>query len=44
MAQAFKDTIEARSILHNIFTKLVRQMGCTTLLIVEVPTGSENSA
>ena len=41
MAQAFKEPIEARSILHNIFTKLVRQMGCTTLLIVEVPTGSE---
>ena len=41
MAQAFKDPIEARSVLHNIFTKLVRQMGCTTLLIVEVPTGSE---
>lgn len=41
MAQAFKDSIEARSILHNIFTKLVRQMGCTTLLIVEVPTGTE---
>lgn len=41
MAQAFKEPIEARSILHNIFTKLVRKMGCTTLLIVEVPTGSE---
>ena len=41
MAQAFKEPIEARSILHNIFTKLVRQMGCITLLIVEVPTGSE---
>ncbi|MEM0357067.1 MAG: ATPase domain-containing protein [Candidatus Bathyarchaeia archaeon] len=41
MAQAFKEPIEARSILHNIFTKLVRQMGCTTLLIVEVPTGTE---
>jgi KaiC/GvpD/RAD55 family RecA-like ATPase len=41
MAQAFKEPIEARSILHNVFTKLVRQMECTTLLIVEVPTGSE---
>ncbi len=41
MAQACKEPIEARSILHNIFTKLVRQMGCTTLLIVEVPSGSE---
>jgi len=41
MAQAFKEPIEARSILHNILGKLVRQLGCTTLLIVEVPTGSE---
>ncbi|MEM3725396.1 MAG: ATPase domain-containing protein [Candidatus Bathyarchaeia archaeon] len=41
MAQAFKEPIEARSILHNILGKLVRQLGCTTLLIIEVPTGSE---
>jgi KaiC/GvpD/RAD55 family RecA-like ATPase len=41
MAQAFKEPIEARSILHNILGKLVRQLECTTLLIVEVPTGSE---
>jgi len=41
MAQAFKEPIEARSILHNILGKLVRQLGCTTLLIVEVPMGSE---
>jgi hypothetical protein len=41
MAQAFKEPIEARSILHNILGKLVRQLGCTTLLIVEVPTGCE---
>jgi len=42
MAQAFKEPIEARSTLHNILGKLVRQLGCTTILIVEVPTGSEN--
>ncbi|MEM2336487.1 MAG: ATPase domain-containing protein [Candidatus Bathyarchaeia archaeon] len=41
IAQACKESIEARSILHNIFTKLVRQMGCTTILIVEVPMGSK---
>jgi len=41
MAQAFKEPIEARIIIHNILGKLVRQLGCTTILIVEVPTGSE---
>jgi KaiC/GvpD/RAD55 family RecA-like ATPase len=41
MAQAFKEPIEARIILHNILGKLVRQLGCTTILIVEVPTASE---
>jgi len=41
MAQAFKEPIEARVILHNILGKMVRQLGCTIILIVEVPTGSE---
>jgi len=41
MAQAFKEPIEARIIIHNILGKIVRHLGCTTLLIVEVPTGSE---
>jgi len=41
MAQAFKEPIEARIILHNILGKLVRQLECTTILIVEVPTGTE---
>ncbi|MFQ5999953.1 MAG: ATPase domain-containing protein, partial [Candidatus Bathyarchaeia archaeon] len=41
MAQAFKEPIEARIILHNILGKIVRQLGCTTILIVEVPTGSK---
>jgi len=40
MAQAFKEPIEARIILHNILGKLVRQLGVTIILIVEVPTGS----
>ena len=39
MAQAFKEPIEARSILHNVLGKLVRQLECTTILIVEVPIG-----
>lgn len=41
MAQAFKEPIETRIIIHNILGKLVRQLECTTILIVEVPTGSE---
>ncbi|MGQ9460390.1 MAG: ATPase domain-containing protein [Candidatus Bathyarchaeaceae archaeon] len=41
MAQAFKEPIEARIILHNILGKMVRQLGCTTILIVEVPSGSD---
>jgi KaiC/GvpD/RAD55 family RecA-like ATPase len=35
MRDAFKDTIEARIILNTILGKMVRLMGCTTLLIVE---------
>ena len=41
MAQAFKEPMEARSVLHNILGKLVRNLGCTTILIVEVPIGVE---
>jgi len=41
MAQALKEPIEARTVLHNILGKMVRQLGCTTILIVEVPTGDE---
>jgi len=41
MAQAFKEPIEARIILHNILGKMVRQLECTIILVVEVPTGSE---
>jgi hypothetical protein len=29
MAQAFKEPIEARSILHNVLEKIVRSLGCT---------------
>jgi KaiC/GvpD/RAD55 family RecA-like ATPase len=41
MAQAFKEPIEARIVIHTILGKMVRQLECTTLLVVEVPTGSE---
>jgi len=40
MAQAFKRKIDARIILH-LIDKLMRQTGCTTLLLVELPTGSK---
>lgn len=40
MAQAFKRKIDARIILH-MLDKLMRQTGCTTLLLVELPIGSK---
>lgn len=40
VAQAFKRKIDARIILH-LIDKLMRQTGCTTLLLVELPTGSK---
>lgn len=39
MAQAFKDPHEARVILHTILSRITRLMGCTTILIVEMPYG-----
>jgi len=41
MAQAFVEKIEARIIVHSILGKLVRGLGCTTILISEVPRGQE---
>lgn len=40
MAQAYKKKIDVRIMLHMIY-KLMRKTGCTTLLLVEVPRGSE---
>jgi KaiC/GvpD/RAD55 family RecA-like ATPase len=39
MAQAFKEPHDARIVLHTILSRVARSMGCTTLLIVEVPHG-----
>jgi circadian clock protein KaiC len=39
LAQAFKEPIDARIVLHTILSKMVRQAGCTALLVVETPTG-----
>jgi len=42
LAQAFKEKIEARIILHTILGKIVKSTGCTTILIVEIPHGEEH--
>ncbi len=41
MGQAFTREIEARIMLHTILSKIVRGMGCTTILTCEIPWGSE---
>jgi len=41
MAQALSEPIEARVIIHLVLSKMVRQMGCTTILISEIPTGED---
>lgn len=41
IALAFENKIDARVLLH-IFEKMMHQAGCTTLLLVEIPTGSSN--
>jgi len=40
MAQALKEKADARIILHTVLGKIVKQLSCTTILIVEVPYGS----
>lgn len=40
VTNAFEKKIDARIFIH-ILSKMVRQTGCTTLLIIEVPTGSD---
>jgi KaiC/GvpD/RAD55 family RecA-like ATPase len=37
MAQAYKKPHDMRIVLHTILGKIVRSMGCTTFLIVEIP-------
>ena len=41
LAQAFKEKIEARIILHTILGRIVKSTGCTTILILEIPYGEE---
>ncbi|MFQ5998859.1 MAG: ATPase domain-containing protein, partial [Candidatus Bathyarchaeia archaeon] len=35
LSQAFREKIEARIVLHTILGKMVRQMGCTTILVLD---------
>ncbi|MEM2017596.1 MAG: ATPase domain-containing protein [Nitrososphaerota archaeon] len=37
MSQMFKSPFEARVFLHSLLSKIARQMGCTTILIKEIP-------
>jgi len=39
LAQSFQEPIDVRIIVHTVLGKIVRDMGCTTLLIEEVPIG-----
>jgi KaiC/GvpD/RAD55 family RecA-like ATPase len=39
MAQAMGGQFEARQVLHTVLSKIVRNMGCTTLVIAEQPSG-----
>jgi circadian clock protein KaiC len=41
LSQAFKDPIEVRAVIHMMLGKMVRQAGCTTLLIAEKKRGEE---
>lgn len=41
LAQAFREPINARVALHTILGKMVRQTGCTTLLITEKANGAK---
>jgi len=39
MAQAFEKVIDLRISMHTILSKIVRQLGCTTLILEEIPVG-----
>ncbi len=41
LAQGFEKVIDARIALHVILGRLVREEGCTTLLLVEMPFGTD---
>ncbi|MCS7095864.1 MAG: hypothetical protein N3F10_06060 [Candidatus Bathyarchaeota archaeon] len=39
LAQSFKEPIEVRTIVHAVLSKIIRMMGCTTIMIEEIPIG-----
>jgi circadian clock protein KaiC len=39
LAQAFKEPIDVRIIVHTVLSRIVRGMNCTTIIIEEVPIG-----
>lgn len=41
MAQAFEKPIDARIIVHTLLSKVIRQEGCTTIIIEEIPYGEK---
>jgi circadian clock protein KaiC len=41
LAQAFDKVIDARIALHVVFGKLVHELGCTTIVLTEMPFGEE---
>ena len=41
IAQAFENPHDTRILIHTVLDKIVQQVGCTTLIIVEVPYGEE---
>ncbi|HDN01999.1 MAG TPA: hypothetical protein ENF42_03395 [Candidatus Bathyarchaeota archaeon] len=41
MSQAIREPIDIRILLNTVLSRIVRKSGCTTLLIVEAPFGSE---
>lgn len=41
LAQAFRNAHEARIVLHAVLSKITGFLGCTTILVLEVPYGEE---
>jgi circadian clock protein KaiC len=39
LAQSFKDPIEVRIVVQTILGRIIRMMGCTTLMVEEIPMG-----
>jgi len=43
IAQAFKRPHDARILIHTVLDRIVRKIGCTTLMIVEIPFGENRT-